>query len=412
MKKLNELSKIVFVVVPMALQPVLAFVLLVLVAHMAPQEAYGALALSMVMMTFLVGFADLGLRDFLLSRPAIEAGLSKGENLVYPSVTGFITLASIILYYLHVHAPGMAPHLFVALLPEALALAVLQRALFFHYQTQDRLVGFSTVDALFKSAPFLIKILLFWRTGDLVGSVLAGSVLTLLLYAGWFYNNCVRPGTFFSKSASYKSALTAMAARWGAWLPFTLSFLSFFLYFGFDRILVEAILGAEPLAIYAAACSFITIGQIVVQGFWSLYMPKISRGNIEATQGKFVMFGFGLSLAMVIGYQVFAGFFFHLLYPESYAQAADLLSIMSLYFIFRLVNVVFEMYWVAKNRYSLFVKVRIACGLLSIALNYLFLGHYGLMAPAIVLVACEMLITLFLLAHEFKGSRTTLIASP
>ncbi|WP_188981934.1 oligosaccharide flippase family protein [Pseudomonas matsuisoli] len=412
MNKLNELSKIVFVVIPMALQPVLNFILLVLVARFSPQEAYGALAFGMVMMTILTNFSDMGLRDYLLSKGAIKEGLSSGENLFHPSLLGFALLASGI--FLYASSAGVTPialQLIVALLPEAVAFAILQRSLFFHYQTKDRLVSFSSLDSIFKSMPFVVKIALFWITGELLLSVAVGSLLALALYAGWFYVKCVRNGGFFAEGQRFADALNKMLSRWPHWLPFTLSFLSFFLYFGFDRLLIEHILGAEPLAVYAAACSFIAIGQIVVQGFWSLYMPKISRGELEHAQRKFVMFSFGISLAMVIGYQLFAGYLFDLFYPETYAYAARLLSIMSLFFVFRLVNVVFEMYWVARGRYTAFVRIRIACGLLSVALNYVFINTHGLLAPAVILVLCEMLITLYILMAELKDDSTRPLAA-
>ncbi len=139
MNKLNrELGKMAVVAVPMVLQPLLNFGFLILVARLAPLADYGALALAMVMLTMVVGFSDLGLRDFLLGKTGIDRGLSSGENLFLPACLGYLLLCGALLAYLgFVAGTPQALWLFVALLPEAFALGVLNRCLFFHYQKRN-----------------------------------------------------------------------------------------------------------------------------------------------------------------------------------------------------------------------------------------------------------------------------------
>ena len=73
MKKLNsELGKMSLVLVPMVLQPFLNFCFLLLVARRAPMEEYGGLALSIVLLSLIVGFADLGLRGGLPEFAAVS----------------------------------------------------------------------------------------------------------------------------------------------------------------------------------------------------------------------------------------------------------------------------------------------------------------------------------------------------
>lgn len=408
MKKLNaELGKMGLVLFPMVLQPFLNFCFLLLVARRAPMEEYGGLALSIVLMSLIVGFADLGLRDYLLSKSAIRRGLSTGENLLVPSGLGFLVLASLsVAYTQYLGDADIALALLLCALPEAAAFGILQRCLFFHYQREDQLVRFSTLDAFHKSAPFAIKLLVFWFTGELVLAVGCGALLALLSYFCWFYLTCLRSGTFLSRELKPFRSLIAMLRLWRAWLPFTVSFFAFFLYFGSDRILVEALLGAESLAVYTAAYSFIALGQIVVTAFWSLYMPRISRGDQVFSLRKFVALAMALSLGMVAGYQVFARYLFDHFYPDGYAEGALILSVMSAFFIFRLVNVVFEMHWVARDRYATFVRMRVGCGLVSVVLNVLCIPVYGLIAPALVVILCEALLCLFILGSEWRWRRT------
>lgn len=414
MNKLNrELGKMAVVAVPMVLQPLLNFGFLILVARLAPLADYGALALAMVLLTMVVGFSDLGLRDFLLGKTGIDRGLSSGENLFLPACLGYLLLCGALLAYLgFVAGTPQALWLFVALLPEAFALGVLNRCLFFHYQKRNELVRFSSRDAFYKSLPFAVKIALFWATGDLLLSVALGSLVALLAYAFWFYRECIRVPSFFARDRGLFAGLGRVFAAWRLWLPFTVSFLSFFLYFGADRVLIEALLGAEPLALYAAAYSFIAVGQIAVTAFWSLYMPKISRGEDVFGQRRFLALAAGLSLLMFVAYQVFAFNFFTWFYPEGYAGAVTILAVLSGFFIFRLVNVVFEMYWVAQERYAAFVKMRVACGLFAVVMNLLFLPLYGLLAAAVVIVAAEALLSLFILAAERRWRSARAVGQP
>ncbi|WP_415054088.1 oligosaccharide flippase family protein [Halopseudomonas sp.] len=408
MRKLEgELAKMVFVVVPMVLQPLLNFCFLLLVARASSLEIYGSLALCIVLVSIIVGFSDLGLRDYLLSKPAVDRGLSSGENLFFPSTMVYLILAAGTVAYLQfIGGNDLGYYLLLASLPEAFALGVLQKSLFFHYQKQDRLVSFSSIDALHRSLPFGLKIFLYWLTNDIVMSVLVGSLVTLISYVFWFNFQCVRPPGFFSNGARPVTTLMLIITRWRSWTPFTISFLSFFLYFGADRILIDAFLGSEALAIFAAAYSFIALGQIVVTAFWSLFMPRISSGSAVYSKRGFLFLATGMSAVIFLGYQVFAAYLFGYIYPESFSEASVVLALMSSFFIFRLINVVFEMHWIAADRYSTFVKMRVGCGVLSVTLNALLIPVYGLLAPALIVVVAEAILLVLILCSEWRWHRT------
>lgn len=408
MKMLNgELGKMVFVVVPMVLQPVLTFLFLLLVARSSLIETYGSLALSIVMVSVITGFSDLGLRDYLLSKSAIAKGISHGDNLLFPSSLVYVVLSvSTLTYVWFIADTDLAFWLLAASLPEALALGVLQKSLFFDYQKHNSLVRFSSFDALHKSSPFVVKIVSYWFLRDVVLAVTLGAATALISYSAWFVMRCGRSQSFFSGETNALGSVMKMLSLWRAWLPFTISFFAFFLYFGCDRIIIEALLGAESLAVYAAAYSFIAIGQIVVTAFWSLYMPRISRGDEVFSQRHFLGLAVLLSLVMFAGYQLLATYLFELLYPDSFAEATLIIAIMSGFFIFRLINVVFEMHWVAKEKYDNFVKRRVMCGVLSVVLNLSLIPTGGLLVPAIVVVFCEFLLTLTILLKEKHWTST------
>jgi O-antigen/teichoic acid export membrane protein len=411
MRKLEgELAKMVFVVVPMVIHPLLNFFFLLLVAETTSLEIYGSFALCIVLVSVIIGFSDMGLRDYLLSKTAIKQGLSSGENLFFPATVTYLFLVTLAVIYLYkLSGNQLGYYLLLASLPEAFALGVLQKSLFFHYQKHDNLVRFSTIDAICRSFPFLLKIGFFWLTDNLILAVVVGSLVTFISYYIWFNIKCIRVAGFFAEHAKLPATITTVATRWRSWLPFSISFCSFFLYFGADRILIDAFLGAEPLAIFAAAYSFIALGQIVVTAFWSLYMPRVSRGQEVFSKRGFLVLAAALSVVMFIGYQVFSTYLFGYFYPQSFADASMIMAIMSGFFMFRLVNVVFEMYWIAGEKYHTFVKMRVGCGLCSVTLNALFIPFYGLLAPALIVVLVEALLLVFILAFEWRWRSTRVL---
>lgn len=413
MKKLQgELAKMLLVVVPMVVQPLLNFCFLLLVARANSLEIYGSLALCIVLVSLIVGFSDMGLRDYLLSKSAINRGLSSGENLFFPSLVAYLVLVLLTVIYLYQLSDShLGYYLLLASLPEAFALGVLQKSLFFHYQKQDLLVRFSAIDAFYRSVPFLLKIGLFWLTGNLLLAVAVGSLVTVICYWLWFNIKCVRVKGFFAAGSKLTTTIMLVVSRWRSWMPFTISFFSFFLYFGADRILIDAFLGSEPLAIFAAAYSFIALGQIIVTAFWSLYMPRVSRGDVVFSKKGFLALAAVLSVFMFIGYQVFSTYIFGYLYPDQFADAALIMALMSGFFIFRLVNVVFEMYWIAGETYSTFVKMRVGCGVLSVGLNALLIPFYGLLAPALIVVFVEALLLALILGFEWRWRPANVVAA-
>lgn len=400
-RKAHELFKLGLVATPMLLQPLLGLSFLIMVSQQATQIEYGALAFNLVILSMIVSFSDLGLRDYLLSRDAIENGLSKGANLLFPSLAFFLILAAIAFSYISASDNTEAyVLLFAALLPECFALGILQKAIFFSYQTENRISRYSVIDAICKIAPFITKILAYWSFDNLVISVAAGASTAFILYTIWFFRVSKAKIDFFKSSITPAESLVSMLRMWHNWMPFAISYASFFLYFGADRILVEAFLGTEQLAIFASACAFIAAGQIVVNAIWSLYMPRLSRREDIFGRKKLLLFASILSGLMFISYQGFATYVFDQLYPENYSAATNVISVMSFYFLFRIINVVYEMYWVAENRYHLFVKLRVASGIFSVVANIILIPRFGILAPAFVLVFAEAMMSLLILLSE------------
>ena len=256
-------------------------------------------------------------------------------------------------------------------------------------------------------APLAILVVLFLVIGALRPTTFAISQIniklaaatTLILIATGETIVLLRGGIDLSVGAVLSLA-TAVAATRGdpdilqswLWIAFILGLGAGI---GLFNGLVISFLQLQPFVVTLATWA-------IVEGVALIVLPSESSGVpaswVSASYGSY----FGLSLAMFAAYQIFALFLFHLFYPNTYAGASLILKIMACFFIFRLVNVVFEMYWVAKERYAIFVKMRVFCGLLSVGLNWIFIPVFGLIAPAVIVVLCELTLTLFILVAEYR----------
>lgn len=399
----KELINVCSVALSMILPPALNFLFLIFVAHLAEINVYGELAICIALVSILTGFSDLGLRDFLLSKKGLSQEYSNGNGLFYPTnLFFFVLLFAVVLYLLSGNRNGNIILIFIFYIPEAYAYGVFQKNIFFSYQKKNELVSFSKNDSFLKGFPFLLKILVLFFSKSIIIAVASGSIFSFFSYAFWFYLKCVRPKSFFDRAYKANVILCMVLSAWRLWLPFTISFFSFFLYFGFDRILVEGLLGASQLAIYSAAASFISIGQIIVNALWSLYMPKISRGEDVFGKKKAIILSIIFGFLVFLSYQVFSFWLFRCLYPEKYAPSVLILSIMSYFFLFRFPNVVLEIYWLAANKYNTFVRFRVICGSLNVFFSFLLTPLWGVLVPATLLVLSEAFLSLLIFMCEKK----------
>ena len=391
----KELRKILLVSLPMIMTPAFNMIFLILAARVVDVTAYGNLAYTITLASILIGFSDLGLRDYFLSKDGLPNKYAKSINLLFFSTVVFTLIAFAQLLFL-ASTPKML-FLFLAFLGEAYALGVLHKTIYHEYQSENNLTRFSELDSIIRIIPIVLKITILYSTHNLLFALLTGSACTLLLYGFWLSSLHITSKPDFT--IAFRE-LQSVWLDWRNWGIYTISFVSFFLYFGADKLVVEKILGIEQLAIFSAAMAFISIGQIAVGVLWSLYMPRLSRGERLWSYKKFMTLMTGLGVLTTIAYQLFSYYIYENIYPEEYKDGIFILSTASVYFLFRFPNVIIEINYILDSKYQDFVKMRVLFGLVSITLNFTLLPIIGIVGSALSLVASEMLLMLGLLLRR------------
>ncbi len=387
----KELGKMTLVMLPMVLTPAFNMLFLVIVARKVSVVDYGSLAYAITLIAILVGFSDLGLRDFFLSKGGLEKRYV-GTNVLLLFSSLIFLLILLLQYMFWVGSENnQLLVIFSSLIAEGYALGVLHKVVSYRYQANNRLPYFSKLDAMFKVLPIAVKLTIFISLGNLLLSLILGAATGLVIYTIWllrvedFKDLILDIGDVFNK-------IKILCSDWREWGVFTISFVSFFLYFGADKLIIQSVLGVEQLAIYSAAMAFMAIGQIAVGVLWSLYMPRLSKGENLWSYKIFILLLTGLGFLTCAGYQVLSYWIYGYIYPEAYAFGSYVLSLASVYFLFRFPNVVLEIFYIVDGHYSKFVKMRVLFGIFAVVLCYVLLPLIGIIGAVLALVTAEMLL--------------------
>jgi len=386
----KEIERMALVALPMVLTPAFNMLFMVIVAREVDVQVYGSLAYVLALISLLSGFSDLGLRDYFLSKGGVSKRYANANSLFLCSSALFLLIAAL-QYFLWIRSGGdLLTYFFLALLAEGCALGVLHKVLYYKYQSENRLPLFSKADAALKIIPVSIKIIAFLLWKDLILALFLAGASMFIIYTVWLF----RTGFFVNFKGVFEAGAEcgSLLKDWRSWGVFSVSFLSFFLFFGADKLVVQFVLGAEQLAVYSAAMAFMAIGQIAVGVLWSLYMPRLSRGEELWSYKKFIaILGF-LGVLAFGAYQIVSFWAYGYIYPDAYQYGAYVLSLASLYFVFRLPNVVMEIFYIVDGRYAVFVKMRIILGVFAVVGCILLLPLVGIIGAALSLVAAELLL--------------------
>jgi O-antigen/teichoic acid export membrane protein len=377
---------------PMAVAPLLNMFFLVLAASRMDLTSFGNLSYCLVMYSFLVSFNDLGLRDYFLSKDGRQKEYSTSLNVFLVSAIFFVLIFAA-QYYLIIEKLQVLI-IFTLLSVEAFSVGVIQKSIYHKYQSKNQLTRYSKYEATFKVVLGATKISVLYFLNDLYLAIALSSMFSFIFYSIWVSSAQVFINFNMAKFVLDLRSILQDLPSWGF---YTVSFLSFFLYFGADKLMVDYILGTEKLAIYSASMTFMAVGQMVVGVLWSLYMPRLSREENLWSFKDFMIVSLLLSICLVLVYAMFSMHLFKYFYPNSYSEGANVLLIASFYFIFRFPNVVLEIFYLIGGKYRIYVKIRVIFGMGSLVLSFILLPTLGIAGSALAMVISEGLLTLGLL---------------
>ncbi|PWF22179.1 hypothetical protein DD235_12415 [Corticimicrobacter populi] len=382
------------VVLPQVLPAATNFVFLMLLANKLNVDLFGRYSYVLALIAFPIAFSDLGLKDFFLGR---KAGLHREGD-----VQSLFLFSAIVFFPVAIcvgMASGSGIEIFLIVLPEVFALSVIYKSIVFFYQRQDRLVVFSRIDFCIKIVAGFSRVAIFFVTDSFFYSIGIASLFVFASYSFWM----LRVADLAGAMAGFFGKIIAVFRLWRGWLPFFMSFLSFYLYSLSDRVIVMKYLGEEALARYATSYNIIAVGQLLVGAIWSLYMPRFARGAGIFDTARFFWGMVLLGVLVLAGSQFFGYFAFEYLYNERYRDSFIILGVSSFYFLFRFPNVVVEMFYVRVEAYGKYVSFRVLVAVFSILANICFAERFGLLGVCVVFVISELVLFCLSFPGFFKN---------
>lgn len=187
-----------------------------------------------------------------------------------------------------------------------------------------------------------------------------------------------------------------------------------FSYGGFSRLILESTHDSSALGLYSAAWQFIVVGTIFqasVDRVWrrelTISINEISSGSfIALIKQYFLSTTIPMSL-LALGFALFSESLVRVLYSDEYAQVADLLTYIGLYFVVINLNGFVTTCWIAVDSKYAYLFINLAFGLSCIFFLFCFAEHLMLKDFLFSVISFHFLavVTLLIFLWRFFQSR-------
>ena len=223
---------------------------------------------------------------------------------------------------------------------------------------------------------FFVVGLRWGPAGVLLATIISGSLnLTLLMFT-------VRDYLLLAFDSSY------LAPGLRYCLPLIPHYYGVFLYISSDKIVLEKFVSLADVGIYAVAVKLVTPLSTFVEAFNRSNSPrfnemsKISQENTAKQYRDVITKWFAVTMILWLGFSLFAGEAVRLLTPASYHPAVNLLPVLAAAYVFRGLYcfAVNPLFYVMKTNWI--PAITVSAGLVNVALNFLLIPRYGMVAAA------------------------------
>ena len=150
-----------------------------------------------------------------------------------------------------------------------------------------------------------------------------------------------------------------------------------------DHIMLTAIVGSSETGFYSAAITCVTMLQFVYIAIVDSFRPyileekKISNQSYEKSLMRVNSITLYLSIAQCIVFFVLADFIVLVLYGKDYAASAQVIRVLSFYFIFSLMGLLRNVWILAENKQKYLFVINLSGALLNILLNSFMIPLFG-----------------------------------
>ena len=184
--------------------------------------------------------------------------------------------------------------------------------------------------------------------------------------------------------------------------PFALSFLFYNLYFHFDRLLISFYLGDYQVGLYAIGYTFITfiIGFLTI--FKQVFMPLVSKTNInknlELLGNKLFKLITLFSIPIFFGALFLSKDIISLVFGSDYIFGNIAFKLILVFMFLFSLNLTSILFLDTKNFQKFVLKTRIIASVFNVLFNFLIIPVFGIIGAGITTIISELII--LILTHN------------
>ncbi len=353
-------------------------------------SAFGTLNYPLVLVTFFVAAAALGMDSFITRQLLVAP--EKHHTILGTAfrlrwIAGLISIPLIFLTYEIIvaftsHAPA-APRSYVGIVG---LIAIFQSVQiidnYFQAKTQGKYIMYVQIGANLLST--LIKFILIWIEAPLIAFVWMLAVDVLLLSIGYCLVYQRKGGNIQAWKYDSSTAKDLLRKAWP--LAFSAFFVS--LYMKIDQIMIDVYMGKQALGVYTPVVNLSEAWYFVPMAIVTSIFPALMNARRDdparyerRLQNLYeLMVSIGILVAILVTFT--APWVFNWLYKEEFQAGAKLLTIHIWAGIFISLNLANGQYLIAEGYTKLLFMRSLLGALLNIALNAWWIPAYGLVGAA------------------------------
>lgn len=379
------------------IQMMFGLVVTLLTARYLGPSNYGLINYATAYTSFFTALCTLGINNVLvkelIDHPGQE-GIVIGTSMCLQSISSFMSAIAIITISSVVDAGESGTILIVSLSCVGMFFHVFEVFNYwFQRRLESRITAKATLIAYILSSVYKVYLLVAGKS--VAYFALVSSIDYLCLGLILFYEYKRNHGQRLGISWQYGKQLLKRSCH------FILSGLMVSVYSQTDKLMLKQMINESEIGYYATAVSLCGMWCFILSAIINSIYPSIMEaskaGNDQLFKKRNVQLYaivFYMSVAVSLGFTIFAKPVIYILYGESYLPAVNPLRIITWYTAFSYLGVARNAWVVAEARQKYLFPIYAASAVANVVLNYLLIPSLGASGAAIASLAAQVFTTL------------------
>lgn len=389
------------------IQMLISLVVSLLTARYLGPSNYGLINYAMSFVAFFAAFCTLGINS-LLVRELVERPEREGEvlgtALVLQGISSLLSAVTIVAMVSVIDRDEPTTIWVVALCSLGMVFQIFGTIKYwFQRYLRSRFTAIATLTAYVATAAYRVVLMVSGQAVIWFALATAVDYVVLAVMLFLFYRKC--GGQRLGFSWEYGKELLSRSKH------FILSGLMVAIYGQTDKLMLKQMLDVTQTGFYSTATTVNSMWCFILSAIIDSMYPSVIEAHKAGDEQLFCKKNrqlyaivFYCSMAVALGFNIFAELVIYILYGKAYMPAAMPLRIVSWYTAFSYLGVARNAWIVSKNRQKHLFKLYVAAAVGNVILNYFLIPVWGASGAALASLVAQIL-TGFVLPFFIKDLR-------